>query len=466
MTYPIEFFYLVFAVVFTAMLITALRHYRRDAALKPSPLWAGAIATAAAACFAAVPAPWLGWPVFVLVNAFGLSSFVLAAMLCRSWRKPVSPRAILATVAAVLAFIPAWALVSEGIVQRITIMFSAYTALVGWLLWEAFAVRRRTQSIHLDLLLFVCSMQLALGVVRVATVNILADEMTNPVFGEPLVTAFLRWLWLALYVGVLLAAGAYTVERLADARARALREREAGEAVAEKDRMLKALAASARAQNMGPLAGALAHELSQPLGAMRLDTEYLLRHGSPGSEAGREALQRILAESERASELIGRLRSFFSPGQQEARPVELSKVVREAQELLRGEIMAAGIGLDMRVPAGLLSRGDEGQLQIALLNVMRNGIEALAGKPGQRTMEIDASSHDGLVHLTVADNGPGIPSGKREDVFEAFYTTKHGGLGLGLWLSREIVLRHGGSLGLHERPGGGALFAFQLPAHG
>jgi len=124
-----------------------------------------------------------------------------------------------------------------------------------------------------------------------------------------------------------------------------------------------------------------------------------------------------------------------------------------------------GVRLTVEAEPGLVVTGDEAQLQIAFVNIVRNSIEALAAKEGDRSLAIRAWNEDGHANCVISDNGPGIPASKRREIFEIFYSTKTEGMGLGLWLSRTLIQRHGGSLALAETPGGGATFRFSIPAH-
>jgi len=219
---------------------------------------------------------------------------------------------------------------------------------------------------------------------------------------------------------------------------------------------------------LGELSGGIAHELNQPLTAI-LSNAQAAQHflankaAEPGMLA--EILQDIIAADQRAGDVIQRLRAMFKRGETRPEPLDASMLVHEALSLAQGDLATRGVQVALRLAHRLPEvRGDRVQLQQVLLNLIVNGAEAMASVPQKdRLLTVQTMSTARRVHINVTDRGPGLPA-KPEKLFEAFYTTKPKGLGLGLSISKSIIDLHGGRLWASTRRGGGAAFLITLPA--
>lgn len=198
---------------------------------------------------------------------------------------------------------------------------------------------------------------------------------------------------------------------------------------------------------------AIAHEMNQPLTAIMTNAEATRRmvdDGSATSIEPVEALADIKAAAVRASQIIQRLRAMARKGPVESREIDLDKLIDETVALLRGDIALRRITI-LVVPAkDLLPRasGDPIQLQQVLLNLIVNAEDAIAtAADGPREIVVETSIDEpGFVHLTVRDTGVGVEEAALEEIFEPFVTTKGGGLGMGLSISRSIVEAHHGRI--------------------
>ncbi|MDX2156076.1 MAG: MASE1 domain-containing protein [Hyphomicrobiaceae bacterium] len=222
-----------------------------------------------------------------------------------------------------------------------------------------------------------------------------------------------------------------------------------------------------RLGSMGELASALAHEINQPLMAAgtytRLAAEAIAAGGSP--EKAGEAAAKAVAQVERASEVVRRLRDLIRLGRSELAPVGVARIIDEALELLRPEIERGGVRVERQVPADLpLIMADMLQVEQVLLNLVRNAIEAIRDAGMERgTITISAvRAGSSSIEIHVADSGPGFAFQAAGAISQPFATTKPDGLGVGLSLSRSIIEAHGGQLILGKAEQG-ALVRFTLP---
>jgi signal transduction histidine kinase len=223
-----------------------------------------------------------------------------------------------------------------------------------------------------------------------------------------------------------------------------------------------------RVTTMGQLTASLAHEVNQPIAAAITNANTCIRWlaaAQPNIEEARAAAARIVKDGTRAAEIISRIRSLFKKGPVERNPVDVNEVIREMVVMLRGEASRSNIfirtELAMDLPDVL---GDRVQLQQVLMNLMLNGIEAMKDVSGVRELVVESQTmDDGDVLVAVNDTGAGLPDQHADRIFNAFFTTKAQGTGMGLAISRSIVESHGGRIWAVNNEKRGASFCFSVP---
>ena len=219
---------------------------------------------------------------------------------------------------------------------------------------------------------------------------------------------------------------------------------------------------------MGVVAASLVHELTQPLAASLANAETasdLLAVPSPDLDEVRATVTDIVTDNRRASELIQQLRRFLRRGEVEKTELDLHEVADDVLRFVGGEVAAKGVALTVELPEALPKlMGDRVQLEQALLNLLLNGIDAVkACKPGSRRVALLARPSESGVCVEVTDSGRGMDEQMLARIFQPFFTTKRGGMGLGLSISRTIVAAHGGTLSVQSAPGRGTTFRMELP---
>jgi PAS domain S-box-containing protein len=237
----------------------------------------------------------------------------------------------------------------------------------------------------------------------------------------------------------------------------------------ESERNRSELAHLARFTTLGELSGSLAHELNQPLAAILTNAEAgqrFLAQNPPAIEELRAILEDIVAEDERAGEVIGRLRALFRKGEVTLQPLDFGAALHDVLRLLRSELIGNDIAVVTDLPASLPPvRADRVQVQQVLLNLVKNASDSMSHVPAtDRRLTLAAGGDgDGHVVVSVRDTGTGIPANVLERVFQPFVTTKPHGMGLGLAVCRTIVEAHRGTLRASNNDAGGATFEFTLP---
>jgi C4-dicarboxylate-specific signal transduction histidine kinase len=273
----------------------------------------------------------------------------------------------------------------------------------------------------------------------------------------------LRWL-----------SGRGTVER--DSQGRALRMRgismditERKEAELDFAKNRQELAHLSRVSVLGELAGTLAHELNQPLAAILGNAQVgrrMMNQESPDLKEVSAILDDVADDAKRAGGVIHGMRAMFRKDSvTEAPAIDLNESLDQVLGLLHSEIVSRKAKIELRLGVGLPpAAAGRVEVQQVILNLVINGMDAMKGAATGVLLEIATWQVDGHLHLAVRDHGPGIPEAMMPRLFEPFLTTKPGGLGLGLAISRGIAERFRGELTAENHPEGGALFRLTLPA--
>ena len=242
----------------------------------------------------------------------------------------------------------------------------------------------------------------------------------------------------------------------------------------ERERLRQAQADLAhinRVTTMGELTASLAHEIKQPITAAGINAKTCLRwlgRDDPNvSEAG-EAASRLVTDITRAAEITARISLLFKKGPPQRELVDANEVIREMVVLLRGEATEYSISVRTELAEGLPQvTGDRMQLQQVLMNLIMNSIDAMKDVEGTRELTINSQRGENeQLMLSISDTGVGLPPQQADQIFNAFFTTKPHGTGMGLRISRSIVESHGGRLWAADNSPRGARFYFTLPSRG
>lgn len=234
-------------------------------------------------------------------------------------------------------------------------------------------------------------------------------------------------------------------------------------ALAENTQMLTALTMSVKSNNMGVLMASLAHELSQPLQLIRTKTELLASMPELQNSERQWFIQGLIQDNKRAGDIIVQLRKFLRSGSSDFSDVYLDHVVAESLVMVQTELTRCKITLTQEVESDVVVWANEAQLQMVVLNLLKNALDVLRTVPLPREIHLQLKQSEQATQMTVSDNGPGVTESQRAHIFEMFYSTKKEGMGLGLWLSHSILKHHGGLLEVSTSPSGGACFTMTLP---
>ncbi|MET0239469.1 MAG: ATP-binding protein [Sphingobium sp.] len=228
------------------------------------------------------------------------------------------------------------------------------------------------------------------------------------------------------------------------------------------------IARAVRISTMGALTASIAHEVNSPLAAIVSNAEASLRwlrRDKPDLEEAGAALEAVITAAIRARDVVERTRAFLANAPAQFEPRDIAGLIRESIQLIDRELRAARISVHIDAEQGLPPVLADGvNIQQVLVNLMMNAAQAMGGLDGPRDLTIAARQDGDRVRVEISDQGPGIPESNMHLIFEPFYSTREGGMGMGLAICKTCIAAHGGRLWATSVPEAGATFHFDLPA--
>lgn len=226
---------------------------------------------------------------------------------------------------------------------------------------------------------------------------------------------------------------------------------------------------AARVSMLGELTASIAHEINQPLAAIATNASAGLRwldRSEPDVAEVRALTQRIIADAQRAAEIISRVRAMAGHRAPEPTALAINGVIEEAMQFLAHELQGRQVTLTLALARGLpLVLADRTQLQQVIVNLAINAVQAMIQNgERQRRLIVRTALQDSAINVSIEDNGPGVAAAHQGRIFDSFFTTKSNGMGMGLPICRSIIEASGGAIGVRNIEGGGAAFSFTLPA--
>ena len=234
----------------------------------------------------------------------------------------------------------------------------------------------------------------------------------------------------------------------------------------EKEQFLQGLMSSNRALGISALANSLAHQLSQPITGITLQTESVKREllNQGKQEKLVQILDTVTEQLGKVSALVTNLRKLFGTKETEFKPFDLQGACDEVLEIIKPTLNSKNISLTKSYVRNTIVVGNPIQIQQVLINIFNNAIDAIENaKPQDRKIDLSISQEQSFAVIVIKDTGSGIPSQIASKMFELYQSTKPGGLGIGLWLCQEIIDRHYGSITASNQSAGGAAFEIHLP---
>lgn len=406
---------------------------------------------------------------FTIANTFFYAAAVLQSLFCVSLNRENSKslKIFLAISVALFFLIFEWLRNYSNFEVRTAFICVLTGMFYVWQIAEVRAKRKQSQSSQLVYMQYASTAELffALGRFAIIVIGPLSIRQIEQI---PQILILFTIAQLVMNTLSYIAIGSYWSEQIASSNYKSSQENQEIKALLqEREALIGSLLKANKTASTGALSAAIAHELNQPLGASSLNIQFLqkkLADGQLSPVLEKEILDTLLSDNQRAAGIIRSLRSIFSDEDVGSTKVDLGELIEAVLKIAKPEIASQAIQIILNVERQLMVQANRSEIQQVLLNLINNSIQALASssQPAKQ-LTIESRRIAGDVLLTVADNGDGISESSQKHLFELLSSTKSSGMGLGLWLCKHIVTRHGGSIWFESNPGGGAMFMVRLP---
>lgn len=438
-------------------------------------------------CFAI--SPYVNHRLETLANYCVVMASVSMTLLMRTWNTPVTKRLEL-WIWGLSLLIPLGReyLLEVGTHQhRVTFIMSVLFALSLWRLYELTRLQKREPNTTIKVMVVLALIYSVLSVSRIVIVWLFADGSDVKLYTEGIVAVVNRWGLSATHVMTYLAINEYYTERswlkekqaleaqfnsqkVIDQLAREVNQttelnKDLAYVLAEKNKLLTSLSSSMKSTRMGAMASSLAHEINQPLSAIRLNAEMAMSELGKltGTELAKTNLKYLIEDVDRIDIIVNKIKKFFYNDYSDFKNLQLANVVKSTLDYVQDDCEKQQIDLVIHINSSFHIYGDKGQLQMVVFNLIRNAIDALEMHPGTRRITVTAVHVGQYIELSIEDSGPRVAPEVVGQIFELFCTTKPEGMGVGLWLSRAVMENHRGHLNFSNRDQGGARFVMQFP---
>jgi signal transduction histidine kinase len=471
----LSLYFFIIAIIQMGLLFGIYHYYRSQNTVRPNIYWLSSLATSvlALAIFGGgiIVIDDINRPEFnfTVGNTLFYVAAVLQALFCQSLNRKVSKitKTVLAISIVLFLFVFEYLRNTSSFELRTAFMCVLAGIFYVWQIIEIKVKRKLLPSSQLLYLQYASTAELffAMGRLTIIFVGALSIKQVEQI---PQILILFTIAQLVMNTLSYIAIGGYWAEQIASSSFKSNQENQEIKALLkERETLIASLLKANKTASTGALSAAIAHELNQPLGASSLNIQFLqkkLSEGQLNPVLEKEILDTLLSDNQRAAGIIRSLRSIFSDDKLGSSKIDLAELIEVILNITKPEITAKSIQIVLSVEPHLLVQANRGEIQQVLLNLVNNAIQALvtSSQPIKK-LTIEARHIEGGVLLAVADNGDGIPESSQSHLFELLSSTKTSGMGLGLWLCKHIVTRHGGSIEFMPNDGGGAKFMVTFP---
>jgi signal transduction histidine kinase len=452
-------FYSVFLLLSCGLLVQFAPPYGRAFLKLSGPYWRAALSFLALAALAFWLSPNIPTPFLTVANAaYVASTFMLVVMVINT-RRPLQQHEVWWWFFAGMAL---WVSVFELLRQEGAVTYVWRVCMVACSIAIAFATvtlityrRIGSEKTPQFSIAIGCGLICVFALLLRAWVTWSSETAVLSIYDEPAVTATIRTVASVFHFTMFLMINNSFTTTLTTIKDLENRE------------LVTGLETANKAAETGALSAAIAHELNQPLGAMRLNLQFLREILPPQDAANaqaKEIVRDLIHDIDRASNIITGLRGIFSRDDVGFETLELNPLIETVCEMAGLNARRTGIAVRLDLVPGVMVALHPNEFRQVILNLMNNAVNALnrLEKPGREIL-VQTRVQDHKLQLSVADNGPGINAALKDRIFDIFKTNRPEGMGLGLWLSKHIVERNNGSLRCENLPAGGARFIVELP---
>lgn len=406
---------------------------------------------------------------FTVANALFYTAAILQVLFCYSLNKEISLRLKILFAISLPVFLCVFEFMRLYANFELRTIFMGSLAAVLYAIQIAILGRKKKQapSRQLMYLQYASFAELFFALCRVVVLTTTALPIVR-VDQLPQTLIFFTIAQLVMNTLSYIAIGGYWAERIAVSNAKSeLENQEIRVLLQEREKLISSLLKANKTAATGALSASIAHELNQPLGASSLNIQFLqkkINEGTITPELQAEILNTLLQDNQRAATIIRSLRSVFADEAGDLAKFDLGEIIDDILQITQPEIIARKIHIERSIESHLIMQTNRSEIQQVLLNLINNAIQALvSSQQSNKKIWIEGRFTPFGIEVSIADNGDGISTHAQSNLFQLLADSKKKGMGLGLWLCKHIVMRHGGTISFESHPGGGAKFVINLP---
>ncbi len=471
----IALYFFIFGTIQLGLSLALLHKYQTSNHFKPSSYWMISLVTNVAALFAfgygVLSVKDVGRPEFnfTIANTLFYMAALAQWLFCKYLNQPISKRLDFVSKISVIPFFIIFELLRQYGTFELRTFYMMGIAFVMFTsqLYELQIYKRKHPSSQLTYMQIATGIELLLCIGR-AVILALQVSAIQRVDQLPQLLIFVTIAQMVANTLAYVAMGGYWTEKMAISRDSALDENEViKKLLREREELITSLMIANKTAATGALSASIAHELNQPVAAIRLNTEFIhkkLNEGKADLKDLKEVIEHIQLDNHRIANIVSTLRDIFRQDEIKTTHVHLDELIEQVKPIILPQARDLNIQLkfDLNVIQAIpLNRNEISQV---IINLVNNAVEALSSSGLQnKEIQIQTRVVGNFVVLIVSDNGPGIPESLRPGIFDLMKTHKKQGMGLGLWLCKHIIDRHQGRISYQQSSLGGAEFLIQLP---
>jgi len=471
----IAIYFFILAIIQLGLLVGIYHYYRSQNAIRPSVYWMASLATSVGALFlfgaSILTVQDIANPEFnfTVANTLFYIGAVFQILFCHSLNQPISKINKIIFLVSVFVFFFVFETMRNLATFEIRTAFMCVLACAffSWQFIEVNIKRKNEQSSQLLYLQVATGGEIIFALGRLFIV--IASTFTiRQVDQIPQILILFTITQFVMNTLSYIAIGSYWAEQIAKANTQSLYENlEIKSLLKERDILIGSLLKANKTASTGALSASIAHELNQPLGASSLNIQFLqkkLSQGELNPVLQKEILDSLLSDNQRAAGIIRSLRSVFADEKLASTQVDLAQLIELILTIARPEIAKQNIQIVLKLEDNLFVAANKGEIQQVLLNLVNNAIDALKSTENvNKSITIQGEHTTFGIQISITDTGSGIDEDVQPHIFELLSTTKGSGMGIGLWLCKHIVMRHGGSIWFESSSGKGTTFFVVLP---
>jgi len=471
----IAIYFFILAIIQMGLFFGIYHYYRSQSHLRPSLYWMSSLLISVAGLIifgtGVITIQNIENPQFnfTIANTLLYVAAMLQGLFCQSLNQAISKRVKIIAAVSVLIFITVFeSMRLYGTFESRTAMMATIASIFYcWQIYELGKKRKITPSKQLLYMQYANFAEIFFAIGRF--IILVASAFTiREVHQIPQMLILFTIAQLVMGTLSYIAISGYWAEQITAANMNATQESmSTKKLLEERELLIASLLKANKTASTGALSASIAHELNQPLGASSLNIQFLqkkLNEGDLSPDLQKEILDSLLSDNQRAAGIIRSLRSVFADEKIGSTKVDIAELIDLVLTITRPEIAKQNIQVVLKLESNVFVKANQGELQQVLLNIINNAIDALKStEQVDKKITIRTERSDSGVQLSIADNGSGIDTNVQTHMFELLATTKGSGMGIGLWLCKHIVMRHGGSIWFESFPGKGTTLFVSLP---